>query len=56
MIPESIQKTEKYVRTSHLHIDYIPSAMGYSQGLRVRNSLSKVLENHSGRPILMKRG
>jgi hypothetical protein len=34
-------------RTSHLHIDYIPSATGYSQGLRVRNSLSKALENQN---------
>jgi len=32
-------------KTPHLHIDYIPVATGYSQGLKVRNSLSKALEN-----------
>lgn len=30
--------------TPHLHIDYIPVATGYKQGLKVRNSLSKALE------------
>lgn len=32
-------------QTPHLHIDYIPRAEGYKQGLQVRNSLSKALEN-----------
>ena len=31
--------------TPSLHIDYIPVATGYKQGLKVRNSLSKALEN-----------
>lgn len=31
--------------TPHLHIDYIPVAEGYKQGLPIRNSLSKALEN-----------
>jgi hypothetical protein len=30
--------------TPHLHLDYIPVATGYKQGLKVRNSLSKALE------------
>jgi hypothetical protein len=34
-------------KTPHLHIDYIPAATGYSQGLRVHNSLSKALENQN---------
>jgi hypothetical protein len=34
-------------KTPHLHIDYVPVATGYSQGLKVRNSLSKALENQS---------
>lgn len=29
----------------HLHIDFIPVATGYCQGLRTRNSLTKALEN-----------
>lgn len=32
-------------KTPHLHIDYVPGATGYKQGLLVRNSLSKSLEN-----------
>ncbi len=32
-------------QTPHLHIDYIPKAEGYKQGLQVRNSLSKALRN-----------
>ena len=31
--------------TPHMHIDYIPVATGYKQGIKVRNSLSKALEN-----------
>lgn len=31
-------------QTPHLHIDYIPLATGYKQGLRVRNSLDKALK------------
>lgn len=31
-------------QTPHLHIDYIPIAHGYKQGLQARNSLSKGLE------------
>jgi len=34
-------------KTPHLHIDYIPVATGYSQGLGTRNSLSKALENQN---------
>lgn len=34
-------------KTPHLHIDYVPVATGYSQGLSVRNSLSKALENQN---------
>lgn len=30
--------------TPHLHLDYIPVATGYKQGIKVRNSLSKALE------------
>lgn len=30
--------------TPHLHIDYIPVASGYKQGIKTRNSLSKALE------------
>ena len=32
-------------KTPHLHIDYVPVATGYKKGLKVRNSLSKALEN-----------
>lgn len=31
-------------QTPHLHIDYIPLAHGYKQGLQVRNSLDKALK------------
>lgn len=31
--------------TPHLHLDYIPVATGYKNGLKVRNSLSKALQN-----------
>lgn len=31
-------------KTPHLHIDYIPVARGYQQGLQVRNSLDKALK------------
>lgn len=34
-------------KTPHLHVDYIPVATGYSQGLGTRNSLSKALENQN---------
>lgn len=34
-------------KTLHLHIDYIPAATGYSQGLKIRNSLLKALENQN---------
>lgn len=34
-------------KTPHLHIDYVPVATGYSQGLSLRNSLFKALENQN---------